>query len=45
MIKSRTKRVEGHVALMSVKMNAYRVLAGNLDGKTPLVVKLFPELN
>jgi hypothetical protein len=33
MIKSRRKRLTGHVARMGQKMNAYRVSIGNSEGK------------
>jgi hypothetical protein len=36
MIKSRRRRWAEHVAHMSEKKNAYRVLVGNPEGKTPL---------
>jgi hypothetical protein len=36
MIKSRNMRFAGNVARMEAKRNAYRVLAGNPEGKTPL---------
>jgi hypothetical protein len=32
-IKSRRKRLEGHVARMGEKRNAYRLLVGNPEGK------------
>jgi hypothetical protein len=37
MIRSRRKRLVGHVAYMGKKMNAYRVLVGKPKGKKPLV--------
>jgi hypothetical protein len=36
MIKSRRMRWTGHVARMGEKMNAYRILVGNPEGKRPL---------
>jgi hypothetical protein len=36
MIKSRRMRWIGHVARMGEKRNAYRILAGNPEGKRPL---------
>jgi hypothetical protein len=36
MIKSRRIRRAGHVALMGEKINAYRILVGNPEGKKPL---------
>jgi hypothetical protein len=36
MIKSRRMRWAGHVAGMGAKMNAYRILVGNPEGKRPL---------
>jgi hypothetical protein len=36
MIKSRRLRLAGHSARMSEKMNAYRILMGNPEGKRPL---------
>jgi hypothetical protein len=36
MIKSRRMRLAGHVARMGEKMNAYRILVGNPEGKRPL---------
>jgi hypothetical protein len=36
MIKSRRMRWAGHVARMGEKMNAYRILVVNPDGKSPL---------
>jgi hypothetical protein len=36
MIKSRRMRWAGHVALMGEKMNAYRILMENPEGKIPL---------
>jgi hypothetical protein len=36
MIKSRRMRWTGHVARMREKRNAYRILVGNLEGKSPL---------
>jgi hypothetical protein len=36
MIKSRRMRWTGHVARMGEKRNAYRILAENPEGKTPL---------
>jgi hypothetical protein len=36
MIKSRRMRCAGHVARMGVKRNAYRILVGKPEGKTPL---------
>jgi hypothetical protein len=36
MIKSRRMRWAGHVARMGEKRNAYRILAGNPEGKRPL---------
>jgi hypothetical protein len=36
MIKSRRMRWAGHVARMGEKRNAYRILAGKPEGKTPL---------
>jgi hypothetical protein len=36
MIKSRRMRWAGHVARMGEKMNAYRILVGNPEGKRPL---------
>jgi hypothetical protein len=36
MIKSRSMRWAGHVALMGSRLKAYRVLAGKPEGKRPL---------
>jgi hypothetical protein len=36
MIKSRKMRWVGHVARMGAKRNAYRILVGKPEGKTPL---------
>jgi hypothetical protein len=36
MIKSRRMRWAGHVARMGAKMNAYRILVGKPERKTPL---------
>jgi hypothetical protein len=36
MIKSRRMRWAGHVARMGEKRNAYRILVGNPEGKSPL---------
>jgi hypothetical protein len=36
MIKSRRMRWAGNIALMGEKRNAYRILAGNPEGKRPL---------
>jgi hypothetical protein len=36
MIKSRRIRWAGHVARMGAKMNAYKMLVGKPEGKTPL---------
>jgi hypothetical protein len=36
MIKSRRMGWAGHVARMEAKMNAYRILVGKPDGKSPL---------
>jgi hypothetical protein len=36
MIKSRRMRWAGHVARMGEKRNAYRVLVGKSEGKSPL---------
>jgi hypothetical protein len=36
MIKSRRIRWAGHVACMRSKRNAYRILVGKPEGKTPL---------
>jgi hypothetical protein len=36
MTKSRTMRWAGHVARMGEKMNAYRILVGTPEGKSPL---------
>jgi hypothetical protein len=36
MIKSRRMRWAGNVARMGEKMNAYRILVGNPEGKRPL---------
>jgi hypothetical protein len=36
MIKSRRMRSAGHVARMWEKRNAYRILVGNPEGKSPL---------
>jgi hypothetical protein len=36
MIKSRRMRWTGHVAQMSEKLNAYRILVGKPEGKRPL---------
>jgi hypothetical protein len=36
MIKSRRMRWTGNVARMGEKMNAYRILVENLEGKRPL---------
>jgi hypothetical protein len=36
MIKSRRMRWAGHVARMGAKLNAYRILVGNQEGKRPL---------
>jgi hypothetical protein len=36
MIKSRRMRWAGHVARMGEKINAYRILVGNPEGKRPL---------
>jgi hypothetical protein len=36
MIKSRRMRWAGHVARMGTKMNAYRILVGEPEGKRPL---------
>jgi hypothetical protein len=35
MIKSRRMRWAGHVARMGKKRNAYRILVGNPEGKSP----------
>jgi hypothetical protein len=36
MIKSRSMRLAGHAARMGPKRNAYRIMAGNPEGKRPL---------
>jgi hypothetical protein len=36
MIKSKKMRRVGHVARMGEKINAYRILMGNPEGKRPL---------
>jgi hypothetical protein len=36
MIKSRRRRWAGHVARMGETRNAYRILVGKPEGKTPL---------
>jgi hypothetical protein len=36
MIKSRIMRWTGHVARMGAKRNAYRILVGKPEGKSPL---------
>jgi hypothetical protein len=36
MIKSRRMRCAGHVARIGEKRNAYRILVGNPEGKSPL---------
>jgi hypothetical protein len=36
MIKSRRMRWAGHVARMGARMNAYRILVGNPEGRIPL---------
>jgi hypothetical protein len=36
MIKARRMRWAGHVARMETKMNAYRILVGKQEGKSPL---------
>jgi hypothetical protein len=36
MIRSRRMRLAGHVTQMGEKMNAYKILVGNPEGKTPL---------
>jgi hypothetical protein len=36
MVKSRRMRRAGHVAGMGEKRNAYRILVGKPEGKTPL---------
>jgi hypothetical protein len=36
MMKSRTMKCAGHVALMGEKRNAYKILIGKPEGKRPL---------
>jgi hypothetical protein len=36
MIKSRRMRLAGHVARMGERRNAYRILVGKAEGKSPL---------
>jgi hypothetical protein len=48
MVKSRRVRWAGHVARMGEKRNAYRVLVGKREGKTPVGIgkgKVAPMLN